>query len=226
MLLTPELVALTKREVKDDGPEPGWTPVTGADIDCLVNRVIAEAGEEPIWVFAYGSLVWNPEFQPSQRQRATAYGLHRAFSLKIKRWRATSDQPGLMLALEPGGRCDGIILQLPQANQKDVLRALMKREIRYREFVDMVRWIKTRTDRGVQIALVFWASTKSSPLTSQVSVEETAELIATACGEGGSCAEYLYNTITDLNVEGIRDRNLWRLQALVAQNIRKLHLQL
>lgn len=51
-------------------------------------------------------------------------------------------------------------------------------------------------------------------------MESTAALIASACGQGGSCAQYLHNTIIDLEAEGIRDRNLWRLQALVAERIK------
>lgn len=53
--------------------------------------------------------------------------------------------------------------------------------------------------------------------------EQTALLIAHACGEGGSCAEYLRNTIIDLQTEEIQDRNLWRLQALVASEISRVH---
>lgn len=97
----------------------------------------------------------------------------------------------------------------------------MRREIKDREVVDMVRWIKIPTADGTQTALTFWAGTQSSSLTTQLSDEETVAHIAAACGEGGSCAEYLYNTINYLNVEGILNRNLWRLQALVAQNISK-----
>ncbi|MCQ1571581.1 gamma-glutamylcyclotransferase [Neorhizobium galegae] len=219
MLLTPELVALTLKDVRDDGPEPGWTPITDAEVDGLVDFIEKDAGVDPIWVFAYGSLIWNPEFEPAGRERATAYGWHRSFSLKIERWRATSAQPGLMMALERGGRCDGVILQLAPVRRRDDLRALVKREIRYRDVIDMVRWVQVKTPHGVRKALTFWASTKRAGLTMPLSQESTATLIANACGEGGSCAQYLHNTIVDLQAEGIRDRNLWNLQALVAAEI-------
>jgi hypothetical protein len=104
MQLTPELVALTIKDIQDDGPEPGWTPLSEVELDDLVDRIEDEAGSEPLLVFAYGSLIWNPEFEPVGRQRATAYGWHRSFSLKIERWRATSSRPGLMKALERGGQ--------------------------------------------------------------------------------------------------------------------------
>jgi cation transport protein ChaC len=219
MKLTPELVALTLREVSDDGPEPGWTPLSEAELDHLVDRIEREAGNDPLLVFAYGSLIWNPEFEAVSRQRATAFGWHRSFSLKIERWRASSDQPGLMMALERGGQCDGILFELSAERRRQDLRALVAREIRYREVIDMVRWVSVRTEIGTRKALTFWASTKRSGLTQSLPIEQASQLIARACGQGGSCAEYLHNTIVDLHAEGIRDRNLWRLQALVAADI-------
>lgn len=220
MQLTSELVALTIRDVRDDGPEPGWTPLSQAELDSLVDRIEGEAGSsDPLLVFAYGSLIWNPEFEPASRQRATAYGWHRSFSLRIERWRATSDEPGLMMALERGGQCDGIVFELSDDRRRHDLRALVAREIKYREVMDMVRWLPVRTPNGVRKALTFWASTKRSGLTRALPAEQASSLIARACGQGGSCAEYLRNTIVDLHAEGIRDRNLWRLQELVAAEI-------
>lgn len=219
MLLTPELVALTMRDVRDDGPEPGWTPLCEAELEQLVDRIESEAGTDPLLIFAYGSLIWNPEFEPVGRQRGTAFGWHRSFSLKIERWRATSDQPGLMMVLERGGRCDGIVFELSPERRHQDLRGLVAREIRYREVMDMIRWLPVRTEKGVRKALTFWASTKRHGLTQPLPIEEASSLIAKACGQGGSCAEYLHNTVVDLQAEGIRDRNLWRLQALVAQDI-------
>ena len=219
MLLTPELVALTLRQVRDDGPEPGWTPLSDAELEGLVEQIEAEAGDDPLLVFAYGSLIWNPEFKPASRHRATAFGWHRSFSLKIERWRATSDEPGLMMVLERGGQCDGIVFELSSERRHLDLRALVAREIRYREVKDMVRWLPVRTSGGMRKALTFWASTKQTGLTSPLPDEEAARMIARACGEGGSCAQYLHNTIVDLQTEGIRDRNLWKLQGLVAEDI-------
>ena len=72
LLLTPELVALTLKDVRDDGPEPGWTPITDAEVDSLVDLIEKDAGVDPIWVFAYGSLIWMPEFEPAGRERAAA----------------------------------------------------------------------------------------------------------------------------------------------------------
>lgn len=223
MQLTPELVALTIKNVRDDGPEPGFTPLSEAELDDLVDKVESEADGKPLMIFAYGSLIWNPEFEPARRERATAHGWHRSFSLRIARWRATSEQPGLMMALERGGQCDGIVFTLSAERQRADLRALIAREIKYREVRDMVRWLPVRTENGTRKALTFWASTKRLGLTRTLPADQASRLIARACGQGGSCAEYLRNTIVDLQAEGIRDRNLWHLQALVAEDIIARH---
>jgi cation transport protein ChaC len=220
--LTADLVARTLRVVEDEGPEPNWTPISARQLDGLVSSVEQEAGDEEIWVFAYGSLMWNPGFDVSASEEAVAYGWHRAFSLRIERLRATSDAPGLMLALRPGGSCAGLILKLPCATKRQDLRTLLAREIRYSEVCDMVRWVTVKTATGTRRALTFWASTKRSQLTEKVSLDDAAVLIAQACGPAGSCAEYLHRTVSALVDRNIHDRNLWQLQEMVASKLRAI----
>jgi len=220
--LTSDLVAKTLRVVEEEGPEPNWTPVSPGQLDELVKRVEEEAGDEEIWVFAYGSLMWNPGFEVAASEDAVAFGWHRAFSLRIERLRATSDAPGLMLALQPGGSCSGLILRLPCSTKKQDLRTLLAREIRYAEVCDMVRWVTVKTPKGTRRALTFWASRKQSLLTDKVPLDEAAHLIAQACGPAGSCAEYLHRTVIDLTERRIFDRNLWQLQKLVAEKLQAL----
>lgn len=220
--LTPDLVARTLRAIEEEGPEPNWTPISSDQLDELVRRVEDGAGEEEIWIFAYGSLMWSPGFEVAAIENAVAHGWHRTFSLRIERLRATSDAPGLMLALQPGGSCSGLILKLPCATKKQDLRKLLAREIRYAEVCDMVRWVTVKTRTGPRRALTFWASPKQSPLTDKVPLEQAAALIAQACGPAGSCAEYLHRTVVDLAERQIFDRNLWQLQKLVAAKLQAL----
>jgi cation transport protein ChaC len=222
MQLTLDLVAKSLRVVEDEGPEPNWTPISSRQLEELVTKVEEEAEGEEIWVFAYGSLMWNPGFEVAESEDAVAYGWHRAFSLKIERLRATSAAPGLMLALRPGGSCSGLILKLPCRTKKLDLRVLLAREIRYAEVCDMVRWVSVKTPTGTRRALTFWASTKQSQLTQKIPLDDAAVLIAQACGPAGSCAEYLLRTVSDLADRDIYDRNLWQLQQMVAARLRAL----
>lgn len=222
MELTPDLVATTFRIVEDEGPEPNWNPISPEQLGDLVSRIEEEAGDEEIWVFAYGSLMWNPGFEVAASEEAVAYGWHRAFSLRIERLRATSDAPGLMLALRPGGSCSGLVLKLQCTTRRENLRTLLAREIRYAEVCDMVRWVAVKTPTGVRRALTFWASGRQSALTEKIPLDEAAGLIAQACGPAGSCAEYLHRTVSDLADRKIYDRNLWQLQQIVAARLRAL----
>jgi glutathione-specific gamma-glutamylcyclotransferase len=219
MALTPELVALCEREEADPGPDPGYTPLTPAEFDRLSARLLDELGEDDLWVFAYGSLIWKPTFDFEEHRLATLHGWHRSFCLELTRWRGMPDQPGLMLALDAGGRCDGIAYRLPRADNADNMRKLVEREIDSREDIRTIRWVRLRTPEGPLRALVFWIGPRGEGVSRKLPLEEVARTLAQACGHGGSCAAYLYNTVTHLADFGIRDRNLWRLQELVAGEI-------
>ncbi|WP_108659366.1 gamma-glutamylcyclotransferase [Acuticoccus kandeliae] len=223
MMLTPELVALSLRNEPDIGPEPGWILMTDEELDAVARRIIEESAGQPIWVFAYGSLIWKPGFDAVGEMRATAYGWHRSFCLKMNRWRGSPDQPGLMMALERGGRCDGLIYRLPDDRLEEEVRRALVREVRFKHNKDMVRWIPVHTPEGRKQVLVFWAGPKGERVAADLEHEEVAWILARACGSVGSGAEYLYNTVAHLAEYGIRDRNLWRLQHLVAEELKTLH---
>src|ERR1700738_1874881 len=111
--LTAELVALVERFEPDPGPEPGTTEHTEAEFDAMLETLLVEYKPEELWVFAYGSVLWNPEFEFLESRRATASGWHRSFCLKLTRWRGTRELPALMLALDRGGSCNGLAYRLP-----------------------------------------------------------------------------------------------------------------
>ncbi|MGX9120505.1 gamma-glutamylcyclotransferase [Mesorhizobium sp. BHbsci] len=223
MSLTSELVALCHREEADPGPDGSWTQLNDEDFQTLASRLSSEADAGPLWVFAYGSLIWKPAFESVERQRATAFGWHRSFCLDIARWRGSAAQPGLMMALERGGRCDGVIYRLPEGEKPLQIERLLRREIDDHESVGSVRWLPVRTAQGTLRALGFWVGVTGRGASLNQPLENVARVLARACGHVGSGAEYLYNTVSHLEEFGIRDRNLWRLQELVADEIRSIH---
>src|SRR5262249_49176121 len=117
MALTADLVARVERMEPDPGPTPGQEYLTEAEYDALTHELIHENDGNAFWIFAYGSLMWKPECAVSEHRRATAHGWHRSFCMKLTRWRGTPDCPGLMMALDRGGRCDGVICKLPDDDQ-------------------------------------------------------------------------------------------------------------
>jgi cation transport protein ChaC len=223
LALTEDLVALVERKVADPGPSSGRTHLTPSDYESVADIVLAQNPSRPLWLFAYGSLVWKPDFDHVEHRIGRAYGWRRSFCLDIKRWRATPEQPGLMLALESGGSCQGMAYRLPDGQDHTQMLRLLKREISYRENLATVRWISVHTAEGKVRALAFWAMPRRLEYYINLPIEDQAHRIARAAGHVGSCADYLHKTVVKLADLGIHDSYLWRLQHLVADEIREMH---
>jgi cation transport protein ChaC len=223
MALTDELVSLSFRQEADPGPEPHRIPLGDDELEGLAQRLLRESENRPLWVFAYGSLIWKPDFDAVESRHATARGWHRSFCLKMTSWRATQAQPGLMLALDRGGTCNGVVFRLADDDRLAQFRRMIRREVGTLADAATMRWIPVETPEGPVRALVFWAGPKGERIARKLPLEAVAGVLARACGHMGSCAEYLYLTVKHLEERGIRDRNLWQLQKLVAQEITDIH---
>jgi len=218
--LTRELVARAHRVIADPGPPADRVPMTDGDYDRLVEAALARVGpEEDIWLFAYGSLIWNPACQSLEHRPAVVHGWHRSFCLKLVRYRGTAERPGLMMALDRGGLCRGLAYRIPRQDAAVALSSVMRREISMKPMANQPRWLTTLINGERRPALGFVINRNISTYVGRLSPEQSADLIATGCGHWGSCAEYLLNTVLKLEEHGIRDRNLWRLQALVAERL-------
>ncbi|HLQ19744.1 MAG TPA: gamma-glutamylcyclotransferase [Tabrizicola sp.] len=222
--LTADHIARVHRDVVDPGPVPGVVQQTDADYAEWVDRILSAnpAPGRPIQLFAYGSLIWRPEIPHRAERPAVARGWHRSFCLRMTRFRASVDRPGLMMALDRGGQCRGAVLELPEEDLAGQLDRLFRREFTVKPINSMPRWLTVRTDRGVEPALGFVMNRASPNYAGRLSAEEVAAVLARACGHWGTGAEYLLNTVTQLEARGIRDRGLWRLQALVAEEIDRI----
>lgn len=222
--LTSEHIARVHRTVADAGPAAGVEQQTDADYAGWVDRILRDhpTPGQPIQLFAYGSLIWKPEFAHRAERRAVAKGWHRAFCLRMHRFRGTVDQPGLMMALDRGGQCRGVILELPPEDPVTQLDRLFRREFTVKPINSMPRWLSVETADGPLKALGFVMNRASPYYAGRLSAEEVARTLARSCGHWGTGAEYLLNTVTQLDARGIRDAGLWRLQALVAAEIDRI----
>jgi cation transport protein ChaC len=125
-----------------------------------------------------------------------------------------------MLAMDRGGSCRGVVLRLPAETARENLTKLLRRELPIkRPGKPPVRWVTARTDQGPVRAIAFPISRKSEAYLPGLTTETVVEALATAAGERGSMAAYLHNTVCQLEMRGIHDRYLWRLQELVADRI-------
>ncbi|EYD75780.1 Cation transport protein chaC [Rubellimicrobium mesophilum DSM 19309] len=217
--LTEDHVARATRPVEEFSYPSSFARASEEDYAALVDRLVAERPEGPLHVFAYGSLIWKPTFEAVARRRAVARGWHRQFALVLRGHRATPEAPGLMMTLMPGGRCAGLALEVRAGEERRVLEDSIRREFPFVETLAYRRWLRLDTAEGPIRGLVFWAGPTGSGVQRGLPLEEAAWQIARACGPKESNAEYLRNTVASLEEHGIRDRNLWRLQRLVAQEI-------
>ncbi|SMH54859.1 gamma-glutamylcyclotransferase [Mesorhizobium australicum] len=222
MRLSREHVAKATRKMPDPGIHllPGFVPATDADYDRVVAEIIAGAPNDGFWVFAYGSLIWNPDFDFTEQRNAVARGWRRRFCLGWDyRWRGNREQPGLMLALDRGGQCNGVIFRLPDAAIEANMHRLIRREMSMVPSAFPPRWIRVETPDGPLKALTFAMNRNSGRYIGSLDDEAIADVLATACGFRGSMAEYLHATVSHLDMLGIRDRHLWRLQEMVAERL-------
>ncbi len=220
--LTAELVARVERFEPDSGDLEHLTLLSDDALDSLAETIVSGNGAGPLWVFAYGSLIWNPDFRFAERTLCHAHGWRRVFNMGIIRWRATPEQPGLMLALDRGGSCKGVAFRLPSDSAAVELRRLLDRELTYHEELPSLRWLKCRSAGRPFRALAFFANPGHDDFYIDLPIEEQARRLARAAGHIGSGAIYLHNTVRHLEELGIRDRYLWRLQKLVAEEIKSL----
>jgi len=219
LTLTRDMVAKTHHAVTDSGPRPGFRYLDEADYAEIADRLLASSDQAGFWVFAYGSLIWKPEFPAVEELVATVNGWHRAFALRVSRWRGTPECPGLMLALDRGGRCRGVVCRMPDSDLRVGLLSLLKREMTAKPSSISPRWVKASTVKGALRALAFTVDRRGPAYAGRLAEAEVVESLSTAVGHWGSCAEYLLNTVEHLEQRGIHDRMLWRLQARVAERI-------
>jgi len=220
--LTPDLVALIARKLEDRGPAPGVVVHTEDDYEVSLQAFLAasawQAGQD-VWVFGYGSLLWKPSFESVEQVSALLSGWHRGFCIRITRFRGTPEEPGLMMSLMPGGSCRGTLFRVAGDRVVDDLRKLWRREMTVMPPNTPPRWLQANTAQGLVPGIVFAADRHGPNYVSGLSDDDIADILCRAAGHWGSGAEYLMETVDQLERLGIRDANLWRLQKRVAEKL-------
>ncbi|HEY9671983.1 MAG TPA: gamma-glutamylcyclotransferase [Waterburya sp.] len=171
-----------------------------------------------VWIFAYGSLIWNPIFKFVEQRVGTIHGWHRRFCLWVPRGRGTPDNPGLVLGLDKGGSCRGIVYRIAATDVPSELLLVWRREMLVGSYIP--RWVRVFDGTQKLEAIAFVINRHHRAYAGDISLETTVNSIATATGELGSCAEYLMQTLNGLMSVGIQDKQLLRLcdRVLAQQN--------
>lgn len=179
-----------------------------------IARCLARAAD--LWIFAYGSLMWDPGFAHVEAQPALLRGYHRRFCVYSHRYRGTPERPGLVLGLDRGGACKGIAYRVPQADVAPALHYLWEREMTNRTY--HLREVQLALPGGRATGHAFVVDRAQRSYTGRLSPDETARLILQGIGARGPCRQYLDNTIAELRKLGCIDGPLHRL----AERVREL----
>ena len=174
-----------------------------------------------LWVFGYGSLIWNPLFKFVERERASIHGFHRSFCLRSRLGRGSVDKPGLMLALDYGGCCNGVASRIAARDARHELTLIWRREMVLGSYAP--RWVTTRAGKRKLRAIAFVVNHQHPHYAGKLPPETIVRTLATAHGRFGSGADYLYQTVDCLANHGIRDSYLTHLREQVMKVTHGVH---
>ena len=170
------------------------------------------------WVFAYGSLLWNPLFPFSEARPALLRGFHRRFCLWSLGSRGTVDRPGLVLGLDRGGSCRCVVYRLPARRAHGELALLWRREMVVGSY--RPRWMRVQSAGRSITALAFIVDRAHPQYAGRLSPLRQAKALSGASGVFGSSADYLERARVALVTHGIIDPYLERLAVAVARRRR------
>lgn len=172
----------------------------------ILETIKRQKPNSDLWLFAYGSLIWNPIFHFVEHRIGIIHGFHRRFCLWTPLGRGTPDNPGLVLGLDRGGSCRGIAYRIAAADVLSELLLLWRREMVIGSYIP--RWVKVFDGKQEIEAIAFVVNRHHSGYAGNISLETTVNSIATAAGQIGSSADYLMQTVDGLCSVGIKDKQL------------------
>jgi cation transport protein ChaC len=170
-----------------------------------------------MWVFGYGSLMWDgweESFHGTRVEGAVLEGYRRAFNKKsVENW-GTRDRPCPTLGLEeaPAATCTGVAFQFAEARRDAVWSYLRNRE--GPSFDLETAPVRLPEGRTVSALVAINDPTAASYVGDRARAEIAAMIEGTE-GESGGCLEYLENTRSQLRALSIEDAAVERLWAAV-----------
>lgn len=194
---------------------PGMTIRTDSEIQVCLDTVLAgHPTREDVWLFGYGSLMWNPAMHFAERRGGRVLGWHRKYCLWLEAGRGSPENPGLMLGLDRGGAAAGALFRVPADEARAELLLPFRRELFTHSYE--ARWVSVATPDGPVRAVTFVVNRSGPRYVHRLDLECVARHISSASGVLGSCMEYLHRTLASLDALGLNDRMLREVQRLCA----------
>lgn len=160
-----------------------------------------------IWVFAYGSLIWNPCFEYEEKLPAYLRGYHRKLCVISHSYRGTPKRPGLVFGLDSGGSCHGLAFKIGQDKAQDAVNIIRSRELTSNIYQERFVALNLVDGRKVH-ALAYIVNHEHPKYISNLNAREIFDFVKDASGTSGSNPEYVINTFRGISSFGLRDKNL------------------
>jgi glutathione-specific gamma-glutamylcyclotransferase len=179
----------------------------------------SDAGSDTgsIWVFGYGSLMWNPGFPFRCCFPGTLHGFHRSLCIYSHQYRGTPERPGLVFGLDRGGSCRGMVFEVDAAHWPETLAYLREREQLTNVYIEVFKRVRVEAFGGQVTALAFTVNRSHAQYAGQLPTEEILRLTQQGHGQFGTCTDYVRKTVEHLRELRIYDARLETLLALIGE---------
>jgi cation transport protein ChaC len=219
MLKREDFTAERARRIAEEVLKRGATPLMSEEArkaSLAAVRASVPAGLD-VWVFGYGSLMWNPAIHVKASKRAHVRGYHRTFCLSMSAGRGSLEAPGLMLGIDRGGSCAGIAHCIAGDEVESELTILWYREMLSGAYEP--RWLSAELDDVGRTRVLTFVLNRSHPrYERRLDEDAIAARIAIAQGFLGTNRDYLFRTVAYLAEAGLADAPIARL----AERVRAL----
>jgi cation transport protein ChaC len=204
-----DLLRATFRSVNPEVPV-----LSDAEQEASLREILSEyeMGRD-VWLFGYGSLVWNPIVHHEERRVARLHGFHRSFCLWSHVNRGSLQRPGLVLGLDSGGSCRGVAFRIAGHHAVEELRLLWRREMVLGAYTP--RWATVDAGAERLRAIAFFVNRDHANYAGRLPLETVIRTLVSARGQLGTPAEYLLETVRGLIAHGVRDPYLLELRRRV-----------
>jgi cation transport protein ChaC len=198
---TADRVAYLTEQVSKTGL---WTFISAEEREASRRAILSRhTPGTDLWVFGYGSLMWNPALNVTESRKALVKGWTRSFCLQLIIGRAMPDKPGLMLAIEPGDSLTGVVHRIDSDAVESETEVLWMREMMSGAYTPT--WLTAETDNGAVQAITFAINKAHARYSGALDIEEQARRIAKAEGQAGNNRDYLYRCRKELAAMGVAD---------------------
>lgn len=207
-------IALLDEKMQAAGAPKTWRH-SDAHREAARRTFLKDRATGDLWIFAYGSLMWDPGFHFCEVRQGVLAGYHRRFCLRSELGRGTRERPGLMAALDRGGTCHGLVFRIERERLEEETRLIWQREMLLHAYEPKL--VAVETPRGAVEALAFVVDPSAKNYLAELSAEKAAYYVATGEGVLGTSLAYVENLAEQFATMGVQDPELLNLRNLARE---------